>query len=361
MEEKLRCLMMKFDERDHMFSRMNLNEDWKEYKDYYKKRPDLKELDDEIRKMPEMGEEGSVTYNPINSPIVSANFRFLSDIKKLSEGTPVEIKQQVDSQTISDKLKELSRIYGANLVGICQMKEEYYYSNRGRDRESYGDEITDFHKYAIVFAVELQKDLIMRAPQIPEAIANVKGYTDVGIIGMILSYYIRELGYEARNHMDGNYLLIAPMVAVEAGLGEIGRNGLLTTKEYGPRVRLGVVTTNLELKADEKKKFGLQEFCERCGLCSMTCPGKAIPKGNKEKINGVARWKINMEECYKRWRSLGTDCGICLCNCPFSMGVDSDKVLAMQKDFSIMDKVIKEYKEKYGPRPILREKLEIEK
>nr|WP_276576022.1 reductive dehalogenase domain-containing protein [Oceanirhabdus seepicola] len=352
--------MKRFDERDHMFSRMNYEKGTEEYEDYYKRKSELKEIDDELRAMPELGEEGSVTFNKINSPIVNANFRFLSDIKELSEGKTNEVKQEINEKKMSLKLKELSHIYGADLIGICEMKEEFYYSHRGRESKHYGDKVKKMHKYGIVFAVELKKDFIMRAPQLPEAIATVKGYTDVGIIGMILSYYIRELGYDARNHMDGNYLAIAPLVAVEAGLGELGRNGLLVTKEYGPRVRLGIVTTDMPLIPDGKVDFGLQEFCDKCGLCAMTCPGKSISKGTKEMVDGVLRWKINMEECYRRWRSLGTDCGICLCNCPFSMGIEKNKIEEIKKNPEVIQEIINEYKEEYGVRPIIRTKLPIE-
>ncbi|WBW94680.1 reductive dehalogenase domain-containing protein [Oceanirhabdus sp. W0125-5] len=352
--------LKRFDERDHMFSRMNYKKGTKEYEDYYKRHPELKNIDDDLREMPELGGEGTVTFSNINSPIINANFRFLSDIKELSEGNINEVKQEIDVEKMNFKLKELAQIYGSDLIGICEMKEEFYYSHRGRESKHYGNKIKKFHKYGIVFAVELKKDFIMRAPQLPEAIATVKGYTDVGIIGMILSYYIRELGYDARNHMDGNYLAIAPLVAVEAGLGELGRSGLLVTKEFGPRVRLGIVTTDMPLTPDGKIDFGLQKFCEECGLCARTCPGKSISKTSKEMVDGVLRWKINMEECYRRWRSLGTDCGICLCNCPFSMGIEINKIDRIKTNPEIINDIIKEYKDEYGVRPIIRTKLPIE-
>ena len=45
---------------------------------------------------------------------------------------------------------------------------------------------------------------------------------------------IRRLGYPARAHIDGNYRVIAPLVARDAGLGEIGRMGLLMTPRSRP-------------------------------------------------------------------------------------------------------------------------------
>ena len=49
-----------------------------------------------------------------------------------------------------------------------------------------------------------------------------------------LAAAIRDLGYPARAHIDGNYRVIAPLVARDAGLGEIGRMGLLMTPRWVP-------------------------------------------------------------------------------------------------------------------------------
>jgi reductive dehalogenase len=197
----------------------------------------------------------------------------------------------------------------------------------------------------------MDKDFIDAAPNLPEAVAVVKGYLDAANIGMVISYYIRSLGYDARNHMDGNYLVIAPLVARDAGLGELGRHGLLITKEYGPRIRLGVVTTNLDLIVDKPIDFGIQQFCNECGRCAKTCPGKCIPKEEKHLINGELRWQILAEQCYKRWRSLGTDCGICLSNCPFSHELPLDLINSMKNSKEMREKILMNFQEKYGVRP----------
>ena len=209
---------------------------------------------------------------------------------------------------------------------------------------------------SIVFAVEMEKEMIFRAPQLPEAIAVTKGYIDAAVIGMVLSYYIRELGFNARNHMDGNYLVVAPLVAQDAGLGEIGRNGLLITKKYGPRVRLGVVTTDLSLMEDRPAEFGIAQFCRECEKCVKTCPGKAIPAGEEVEIEGIKRWKINSEECYRRWRALGTDCGICLANCPFSDDIPVEYLEKIPTCESTRKKILEDHDKKYGIRPYIKEK-----
>lgn len=350
--------MKRYDERDTMFARMNYEKCSPQFEDYYKRNPDNLDIDNSLRQLPDMGTEGSVMYDKINSPIVDAVFKYLSDIKDLSEGTVNNSAIDVTPEILTKRIKGLAQFFNANLIGITEMKDYHYYSHRGRHVENYGDKIDLSHKYGIVFAVEMDHNMINYAPKLPESIAVVKGYLETANIGMILSYYIRELGFDARNHMDGNYLVVAPLVAVDAGLGELGRNGLLITKKYGARVRLGVVTTNMPLICDGKIEFGLQKFCELCGRCAKTCPGKSISKENKKEIDGVVRWKINAEECYKRWRSLGTDCGICICNCPFSDYLDEELVDKIKTSPDSIKNILNKFNEKYPIRPYNKENPE---
>lgn len=342
--------MKRFDERDIMFARMSYEKGSPQYEDYYKRNPEKKITDDNLREMPDLMGEGTATFDPLNSPIGVATFKFLADIKGLAEGDVNSQKTPTKPHEITNKLKGLAKFYGADLVGITEIKKDFYYSYRGRDPH-YGEKIDHFYKYAIAFAVEMDRDMINRAPTTPEAIEVTKGYTKAAIIGMILSYYIRELGSEARNHMDGNYLVIAPLVAEAAGLGEIGRMGLLVTKKFGPRVRLGVVTTELELIPDGENKFGLKEFCEICKKCAKFCPARAISNETIKNKSGFPWENIDHEKCYQIWRKVGTDCGICLAACPFSHELDEELVETMQYQKENIKQILKLYEEKYKRRP----------
>jgi len=68
--------------------------------------------------------------------------------------------------------------------------------------------------------------------------------------------YFLYLGYSATaNHLRHYDALLVPL-AVDAGLGETGRLGYLMTRDYGPRVRLGAVTTDLPLIPDKPVDMG---------------------------------------------------------------------------------------------------------
>jgi epoxyqueuosine reductase QueG len=63
--------------------------------------------------------------------------------------------------------------------------------------------------------------------------------------------------------------------AVAAGLGRLGRNTLLVTPEFGPRVWLGTVVTTAPLDPTNEEK-GLSSFCDNCRLCIDACPVNAL-------------------------------------------------------------------------------------
>ena len=135
-----------------------------------------------------------------------------------------------------------------------------------------------------------------------------------------LADLIKRLGFQARAHIDGNYRVICPLVARDAGLGELGRMGLLMTPRLGPRVRIAVVTTDLPLETDSPFSDPTTvAFCMDCMKCARSCPSRAIsftdPEADEE---GVVRWTIDSEACFTLWAKLGTDCARCMAVCPYS-------------------------------------------
>lgn len=343
--------MEKIDERDTMFARANYKNGSEAYKDYYSKNPDKKQIDDSFRNRTQLCGEDSMTYNKLNSPIAECAFNFLGDIRNLCEGDISKEKVEANPEIFSKKIKGIAKQYGASVVGITKLKNEHIYSHRGRHEENYGEEINLNHEYAIVFGCEMNKDMINRSPMIAEVVETSKCYVDAAIIGMIISYYIRSLGYDARNHMDGNYLVIPTLIAKDAGLGQIGRNAILTNKDFGSRLRLGVVTTNLTLSEDDEVNFGLDDFCKVCKKCALHCPSQSLSREGKLGFNNKYNWTVNVETCYEKWRYLGTDCGMCISVCPFSQNLESIKNCdSFKKNGAAIEKALKEYKSKFGNR-----------
>lgn len=144
------------------------------------------------------------------------------------------------------------------------------------------------------------------------------------MIATQLALTLRNLGYEAKTHIDANYDVICPLVARDAGLGEIGRMGLLMTPKLGPRVRIAVVSTDASLLVDKPGYDNtVIDFCLRCKKCANVCPSASIPFGERQNHPGGLRWQINQESCFTYWCTVGTDCGRCLAVCPYSHKVNA--------------------------------------
>ncbi len=113
-------------------------------------------------------------------------------------------------------------------------------------------------------------------------------------------------------------LVVELVAAVDAGLGELGRNGFLVSRRYGNRSRLAAVTTTAPLVCDTPVDMGVQEFCRICLKCARTCPSGSIPDGDKTTVRGVSKWQLDDRSCYEFWHKVGSNCGICMRNCPYS-------------------------------------------
>ena len=160
----------------------------------------------------------------------------------------------------------------------------------------------------------------------------------------MLAQFIRGLGYKAIP--GGNDTAINIPLAIDAGLGELGRNGLLITRRFGPRVRLARVFTDLSLKVDKAVELGITRFCQNCGKCAKHCPGQAIMNGertieghNISSSVGVLKWPINAEKCFSFWVRNEGSCMNCIRVCPFNKapGFIHDVAWWLVKNFTVFD------------------------
>lgn len=308
----------RIDERDIMFSRKLLAKEEDRYKAYYSRNPELKETDDIIRSKPGLLSPKSSLYDEVLFATTNATFQTVELLHSGITGESKGKKQKLNSSEITTYIKTWAKQLGAVSVGITELKDYHFYSVAGRE-DNYGEEIINNHQLAIAFTVEMNKEMIDTAPMPPAVMESARQYLSAGIIAVQIAGFVRNMGYDARAHIDGKYQVVCPLVARDAGLGEIGRMGLLMTPELGPRVRLGVITTNLPLVADKRvREESVVEFCEICKKCADVCPSGAIPKDSGKMINGAFRWQISSEKCYELWCDLGTDCGRCMSVCPYS-------------------------------------------
>jgi len=309
----------RYDERENIFARDEDDGPAERYAEFYKSHPELRRWDDRIRSLPRLGEEGSRFYHRLNSIFMESEFDLLEELTPLVGEKPSGPRREVDPSGMSGRLKRLALYLGADLAGIAALNPAYVYTHVGRGPEPFGAEIQTEHRYALCFALEMDYEMVSSSPLVPTTIETGRQYLRAALISFSIERYLRSLGFSARSHIAGsNYQVIAPAVAADAGLGELGRMGILISKKFGARMRLGVVTTEMPLVPDGPVAFGVQDFCESCLKCARCCPAQAIPSGPKRNVRGVLKWQISPEKCYNYWRTIGTDCATCMYVCPYS-------------------------------------------
>jgi epoxyqueuosine reductase len=228
-----------------------------------------------------------------------------------------------DAGLMSEQIKETARIYGADLVGICKLDRRWVYSH---DMAGQPVEISPAFTYAIVMAMRMDAGAIQDSPSFRAGTATGVGYSRMAFSIACLAEFIRNLGYRAIPM--GNDTALSIPLAVDAGLGEQGRNGLLITPQYGPCVRLCKVLTDLPLEPDPPISFGVTEVCRRCRRCAEACEVGAIAADAEPSFRivcpsnnpGILRWAVNHDRCYSFWVANGASCSTCVAVCPFTKG-----------------------------------------
>lgn len=321
----------RYDEREIVFARNErLKPDSEEYKAFYKEHPEYEENDARRRERGgPLGRIGTVD-RPCEEPNVAATIA--SAFFPVQLATPDRVnppsllrlreKDSIGPAEATERVKGYARKLGAGLVGITEINPLWIYSHRGMSSqiagEDWGKELEVKHKYAVVFATEMSFEMVMAAPHTPTMIETMRNYAKGAGIASQLAAFIANLGYPATaNHLRHYDGLLVPL-AVDAGLGELSRMGFLITKEFGPRLRLAAVTTDLPLIPDKPVDIGVRDFCKICRKCAVCCPSGSIPPGDAAEVNGTLRWKLNAETCFDYWGRVGTDCAICMRVCPWS-------------------------------------------
>jgi NAD-dependent dihydropyrimidine dehydrogenase PreA subunit len=171
---------------------------------------------------------------------------------------------------------------------------------------------------AMVFTIEMNREKIHLAPSIPSFIEVFRTYYEVGVIVNKVADFLRQRGFNAHAGPalggDVNYI----PVAIDAGLGYSGKNGLLITKNNGPRVRLAAVYTDVENLpfSNENPHTWVRDYCSECNVCIQKCPVGAIYAEPKMLADGGPTF-IDHTKCAQPF-SNDNGCTLCIKYCPFS-------------------------------------------
>lgn len=277
----------------------------------------------------------------------NANKQFLKWAPLFVPEELCEQPAQIEPKKLNCLVNNAAKTYGADLVGIAELDRRWVYDRNiykrfifdSVERPMETDEafvIPNSINRAVVMIVAMDKNSILQSPNVANDAAVNLGYSKMAFLSLSLAEFIRALGYNAIPCMNDTALSIP--LAIAAGLGQLGRNGLLITPEYGACIRICKVLTDMPLDVNTPTDFALTEFCNQCYLCSEACPAGAMSFNDRTFIGptesnnpGVQKWYVNAEKCLRFWQTNGACCANCIAACPFTLGFSFEHCLQCAK------------------------------
>ena len=215
-----------------------------------------------------------------------------------------------------NELKRILTASGADAVGFCALGE---YAAPDFPQYRYAVSVVRALSGAVVDTIDGKPTPVYFQHY---RITNTK----LELIALDAVSFIERAGYSALTVAAsqsmpgaGNYrgIFQHKTAAVLSGMGFIGRSGLLLSPEYGSRIRLATVLTDMPL---ENVSPVIENGCGECRACADACPAGAI---SGKLYTGGSEPLIDVEKCsahMKPYKDIGRGavCGICMAVCPYS-------------------------------------------
>lgn len=223
---------------------------------------------------------------------------------------------------MKEKIREIVLSYGADFCGFAHIDR--------LDTAPHGFKPADVFsdcKTVISFGVALPRGLTKIEPRLIYGYFNYFSCPEVDLIAFKSAKMIEQnfrcnaiplpcdvpYEYWDSDKMEGRGLLSLKHIAVQAGLGSMGKNTLFIHRHFGNMVTLGAILTDLELPSDALS----ENLCiADCSICIDSCPVHALEDGSVNQ-------KLCREQTYRKTaRGFNTvDCNQCRIICPHSCGI----------------------------------------
>ena len=226
---------------------------------------------------------------------------------------------------LARRLKTVAKKAGADLVGIADLapfKEGW---------PVIPQDLLAPYTGAVSVAVHLDDEIIGAIQDGPTA-DYARHYREVnsaldGITEQILTW-IAGRGFRAAaipaSHIADELNLLGTLshkaIARMAGIGWQGKSLLIVSPQFGPRIRLATVITDMPLEADRP----VRNRCGTCKVCTEACPVSAIRNVRTESCYEDREAALHFGRCVNRTRENKTKpgigaliCGVCVRACPF--------------------------------------------
>jgi epoxyqueuosine reductase QueG len=219
-----------------------------------------------------------------------------------------------DPKENAEKLKALCQQWGGSLFGVADLR------SFRKQEILLPSSLTDRLPYAISVGFHLSDAILEEVENQPTPL-YFHHYQRINIlldtIGLMVTSTVQDLGYQAmpiaasqlvdwktqKGHLSHKH------AARAAGLGWIGRNNLLVNEQFGSRIRLVTILTEIPLMVSSPSV----RDCGSCLRCLSVCPAGAI-KERQEDFNHLG--------CYEQLRTFAKTlhfshniCGVCVKAC----------------------------------------------
>jgi len=246
---------------------------------------------------------------------------------------------------VSDELKKTvydkARSLGANLVNCCSVNK--WEEVPIQTPEFWPKNIWPWSENVIVLGIPLFAPMIDTTPSmVYQELYDTSNRILDEMAYKLANYIVTELGYKAIFFPRDCYYGIDDLVAnpnaafshvisaYYSGMGSIGDSHNLITAEFGPRVRMVSIITDMPIEGDPMLD---KELCVHCKRCLKACPS------HSHKENGQSIYTMDKVACAKYHVQIKNEhhwpCGICIDVCP--VGQD---IKAYRKQQRITDKGI---------------------
>lgn len=220
--------------------------------------------------------------------------------------------------TAKDNTKEIERIAlsnGIDLVGVADLKNI-------SGLRTYPKDLLKGYRYGISIAVSLD-----RYDAYDMEVEGQISYRFLRAACELIANSIRKKGYKAMVpdlddpvRWKGPLYFKSPLsmkaVANAAGLGWIGKSAVFVSYDYGPRVNLGAIITDMPLVAAKPSK----NQCGSCSACAKACPVGALTATAFEVYPKDLKKVLQKEKC-NEWLERPENrvhgyCWECVLSCP---------------------------------------------
>ena len=226
---------------------------------------------------------------------------------------------------LTEDLKEAARKAGADLVGVADL------GPFKSEPSCLPPQLVEKFRNAVSIAVHLDDTIIdgIQGSPTPEYVRHYRAVNAKldGITAQLEQWACRRgfsaFAIPASQTVDETNLLGSishKAVARLAGIGWQGKSLLIITPQYGPRIRLSTLLTDMPLRTDAP----LKNRCGTCEKCARACPAEAIRNvtaKDRYKTREEALWFsrcVGQTLRFKAMPGIGAQvCGVCVQVCPF--------------------------------------------